>query len=262
MFWMMSANSKMYDHARSFSDYGYIDWRQKSKFQVNDIVFIYCTNPLKRVRYKCQVKKTDIPFSLIRDDEEYWSDKEEYQKSQKGKHFRLLLIEELDSDNLSLDQLKNNGLVAAPQGPIKIKQEVISYLEKIFRRSDIEFSPEVISENMDIYEGVRKTIQVNKYERSTVARTRCIEKHGVTCTICDFNFEKVYDYIGKGFIHVHHIVPIHTIGENYKINYETDLIPVCPNCHAMLHKKFGDNVVSISELKKLVRHNNTIRLST
>jgi len=256
---MMSANSEMYDHARSFSDYGFIDWRQgKNKFQTGDVVFIYCTNPVKRVRYKCEVKETDIPFSLIRDDEEYWSDKEEHQKSQEGKYFKLQLLEEVDSDKLSLASLKINGLVAAPQGPIKIKPGVLSYLEQIFSRSDMEFSPDVISESMEVYEGIRKTIQVNKYERSTVARARCIENRGTTCTICGFDFEKVYGEVGKGFIHVHHIVPIHTIGENYKINYETDLIPVCPNCHAMLHKKFGDREVSISELKNLIRHNKRI----
>jgi 5-methylcytosine-specific restriction protein A len=27
------------------------------------------------------------------------------------------------------------------------------------------------------------------------------------------------------------------IGPNYQINPEKDLIPVCPNCHAMLHRK-------------------------
>jgi len=50
-------------------------------------------------------------------------------------------------------------------------------------------------------------------------------------------FEEVYGEIGIGFIHVHHLVPISEIGTSYKIDPVKDLIPVCPNCHAMIHKR-------------------------
>lgn len=63
------------------------------------------------------------------------------------------------------------------------------------------------------------------------------------------DFEKKYGELGKGFIHIHHIVPISTKkGEIHKINPENSLIPVCPNCHAMLHK----GKVSIKKLKEIV----------
>lgn len=48
--------------------------------------------------------------------------------------------------------------------------------------------------------------------------------------------EKQYGNIGKGFIHVHHLVPLSAIKQDYQLNPNTDLIPVCPNCHAMLHR--------------------------
>jgi 5-methylcytosine-specific restriction protein A len=47
----------------------------------------------------------------------------------------------------------------------------------------------------------------------------------------------VYGELGKNFIHVHHVIEISTIKKEYEIDYKTDLMPVCPNCHAMLHKK-------------------------
>lgn len=50
-------------------------------------------------------------------------------------------------------------------------------------------------------------------------------------------FEKVYGEAGKGLIHIHHVVPISSIKAEYQIDYEKDLIPVCPNCHAMIHRK-------------------------
>jgi 5-methylcytosine-specific restriction enzyme A len=43
--------------------------------------------------------------------------------------------------------------------------------------------------------------------------------------------------IGKGFIHVHHLTQLSDIGQGYEVDPVKDLRPVCPNCHAMLHKK-------------------------
>lgn len=75
MNWLISANSKIYDHASSFEHYGYIDWRQnRTRYSVGDIVFIYCTQPAKRVRYKCSVEQIGMSFAEIRDDKEYWLD--------------------------------------------------------------------------------------------------------------------------------------------------------------------------------------------
>lgn len=86
-------------------------------------------------------------------------------------------------------------------------------------------------------EGMKKTIVVNSYERNPKARQQCIDHWQAICQVCSFDFEKVYGAIGKGFIHVHHIVPISQIGEAYEIDPVKDLVPVCPNCHAMLHRE-------------------------
>jgi len=61
--------------------------------------------------------------------------------------------------------------------------------------------------------------------------------------------------IGNEFIHVHHLTPIHKIGKEYKVDYKNDLIPVCPNCHSMLHRKFNGNEPTIDELKKMINGN-------
>jgi 5-methylcytosine-specific restriction protein A len=41
----------------------------------------------------------------------------------------------------------------------------------------------------------------------------------------------------------------------YEIDVEHDLFPVCPNCHAMLHRKKG-STLSIEELKQIIQQNN------
>ncbi|PEM90667.1 HNH endonuclease [Bacillus toyonensis] len=100
-------------------------------------------------------------------------------------------------------------------------------------------------------EGATKQVSVNVYERNPVARRKCIEHYGCSCVICDFNFEKTYGELGKDFIHVHHLKELHTIGEEYEVDPITDLRPVCPNCHAMLHKK--KPAYTIEELKALIK---------
>ncbi|HAS6359668.1 TPA: hypothetical protein I7232_22170, partial [Vibrio vulnificus] len=85
-------------------------------------------------------------------------------------------------------------------------------------------------------EGKQTTSVATRYERNALARKLCLEFHGYSCKICDFNFEKVYGARGNGFIHVHHIKPLSEISREHVVDPEADLVPVCPNCHAMLHR--------------------------
>jgi hypothetical protein len=102
-------------------------------------------------------------------------------------------------------------------------------------------------------EGGKKTVVVNRYERSNAAREMCINHWKNSCSVCKMEFEKVYGEIGKGFIHVHHLKPISQIGKTYKVDPIKDLIPICPNCHAMIHKKRPEPF-KIEELKeKLIK---------
>ena len=84
-------------------------------------------------------------------------------------------------------------------------------------------------------EGGQYMDRVKRYERSRINRAACIEVNGDSCKICGFNFGKIYGEYGEGFIHVHHITPVAQVNESYSPNPATDLIPVCPNCHSMLH---------------------------
>lgn len=87
------------------------------------------------------------------------------------------------------------------------------------------------------FEGGAKEVTSRRYERNRVNRQLCLSENGYSCKICGFDFEKVYGELGSQFIHVHHIVPVSGMKEEYLLNPRTDLIPVCPNCHAMLHRE-------------------------
>ncbi|AWB65882.1 HNH endonuclease [Saccharobesus litoralis] len=94
----------------------------------------------------------------------------------------------------------------------------------------------VYPDEVEFIEGKVIQTYINKYERSASARQKAIVVHGVNCIVCDFNFEEMYGSLGTGFIHIHHLIDLSEIGSEYSLNVETDLVPVCPNCHAMLHK--------------------------
>jgi len=59
-------------------------------------------------------------------------------------------------------------------------------------------------------------------------------------------------YLAKGFIHVHHLKPLATIGENYEVNPIDDLRPVCPNCHAVIHMR--KEPYTIDEVRNMLQH--------
>ena len=96
----------------------------------------------------------------------------------------------------------------------------------------------------------RKRIGLHvSYERSPKNRERAMEIHGTVCKVCGFDFDKIYgeDY-AEGYIQIHHLKPLSEYeGE---VDPETDLVPLCANCHAMAHRR--KIVTAIKELKALI----------
>jgi 5-methylcytosine-specific restriction protein A len=110
--------------------------------------------------------------------------------------------------------------------------------------------PEVLPANREYYEGAVRRIAVNAYERDPRARAECLRSHGTKCKVCDLSFEERYGPIGKDFIHVHHLKPLSTLRQASHLDPVKDLVPVCPNCHAMLHT--SEPPLSVEELKEVL----------
>ena len=60
--------------------------------------------------------------------------------------------------------------------------------------------------------------------------------------------EVTYGSIARGFIHVHHVVPLSRRKRSYTVNPKLNLIPLCPNCHAVTH--LADPPLSLELLKR------------
>ncbi|MEZ8157169.1 HNH endonuclease [Vibrio splendidus] len=136
---------------------------------------------------------------------------------------------------------------------VTIQKQVDCYRAKLAQQV---YPDEVSNQPLEFTEGAVKQVTINAYERNPKARAACIAKHGTICQVCDLNFESKYGKIGKGFIHVHHKVDLATISESYQVDPINDLIPVCPNCHAMLHTE--KPAMDIGKLKQILATTNVI----
>lgn len=111
--------------------------------------------------------------------------------------------------------------------------------------------PDEVPADVVYREGAVKIVSVNAYERNPKARARCIEAWGTRCGACGIDFGEFYGEIGEGFIHVHHLRPLGEIAGEYEINPIHDLRPVCPNCHAIIHRQ--EPPLSVERLAQLLR---------
>lgn len=152
----------------------------------------------------------------------------------------------LQAISLHIDYYQN----VSKRNVVLLRLILEEYLEK-YQVSYDEYFDEEIEKDKILIEGLTKQITVNIYERNPIARSKCIEHFGAVCKVCDFDFEQKYGVIGKGFIHVHHILDLSLIKKEYEVDFKKDLVPVCPNCHAMLHKR--KPAFQIDELRKLLQ---------
>ena len=91
-------------------------------------------------------------------------------------------------------------------------------------------------------EGEIKEMHIAKCERNPKLRKACIEYYmaqnegRIACVACGMAFGDVYGEIGEGYIEVHHLNPISQIEGVHAVDPKMDLVPLCANCHAMIHR--------------------------
>lgn len=110
--------------------------------------------------------------------------------------------------------------------------------------------PDEPSKEAGYSEGAVIEVKVNRYERSTGARAACISHYGAICHGCGMDFGVRYGERGRDFIHVHHLLPLKQIKRAYKVDPIAHLRPICPNCHAMIHRR--EPMLSLEELRAII----------
>ena len=182
--------------------------------------------------------------------------------------FRVLIDFEvlLNSDKepiLTTDILKVGNLSQQQWTPqssgISVKPELVYELEAVWfdflATQKIRFNPFAPTENQSqqtYNEGTATQVTQTRYERNPFAREQCLKYYGYKCSVCEFDFESYYGELGSNFIHVHHLTQIAVVKKEYSVDPIKDLRPVCPNCHAMLHRK--NPPLAIEELKSRIKN--------
>jgi 5-methylcytosine-specific restriction enzyme A len=166
----------------------------------------------------------------------------------------ILLYDELEA--ISTDQMWS-----PPASGERIEEEVAAKLEAEWERltGAVEGGPSGRSGERGartLREGAVKQTQGTRYERNPEARRLCIVNHGVSCVVCGFNFGECYGEVGKGYIHVHHLMPLSEISGEHDVDPVEDMRPICPNCHAMVHQKSPP--YTIEKIKEII----TVRRSS
>lgn len=99
-------------------------------------------------------------------------------------------------------------------------------------------------------EGALKTVRTNRYERDRRNRAVAIAIHGTACKGCGLEMGTRYGSVAAGFVEIHHITPVSQLGAGYVIDPVRDLVPLCPNCHAVVHRR--DPPLTVSEVELLL----------
>lgn len=102
----------------------------------------------------------------------------------------------------------------------------------------------------EFIEGKERSRVQTYVERNPRLRAEALRQHGTRCAACGFDFGEKYGRLGEGYIEIHHLFPVSEYGGERKVNPITDLVPLCSNCHRMIHKP--ETALSIEELKWII----------
>lgn len=158
-------------------------------------------------------------------------------------HFIWILRPEL---KIAIDELIQENKISFNNEDMK---EVITIPEEITEK-----------QSQQLKEGAKYKITINTYERNPKAKQECIEYYKklnngrIICQICGFDFGSFYGKEVERLINVHHLKPLHEIGEEYEIDAINDLIPIRPNCHLVVHSR--ELAYTPDEVKKMIKKGN------
>ena len=266
--WLIPVDPDVYAIDRAFLELPHIYWAKNNyDYQIDDIIYLYVSDPIGKIKYSFKVIDYAENSELPERDKDYWLNKEAL-SSYNGTYFIIEPIKAVDRKTLSRKYLIEQNLISAKdtlqshkttkpvQGKsaynVNAHQILFNFIEEEFLEiKQPDYPDEANLESPRFSEGKKIKITVNGYERCPKARAECIAIHGSRCYVCKMSFEFTYGSFAKDFIHVHHIKPLYTIGEEYEVDAKEDLIPVCPNCHAMLHKTENEIPMTVEKLRLL-----------
>ncbi len=123
--WIIAGNPDKYDVIGAFRKLGAIDWRQSVNVAVGDIIYIYVSNTVRAIKFKCKVNAVNKTVPNIEDSK--FNKSGEFDGSG-GRYMELEMLEEFSTKLFQKNALEQHGF-RSPQGPMRVSAEVKEYLD-------------------------------------------------------------------------------------------------------------------------------------
>ncbi len=151
--WIIAGNPDKYDVVGAFRELGSIDWVQSANIAVGDIVYIYVSNTVRAIQFKCKVNAVNKAIPTI--DDHKFNKSGEFDGS-KGRYMELEMIEEFSTGLFEKRMLEQHGF-KSPMGPVRVSAKVKEYLDIVQKLLHVE---EMNPDSHDAtYELIREVIK-------------------------------------------------------------------------------------------------------
>ena len=177
-YWLISSNDNIFRLEDFLTDNQSVDWQGSFSPKKGDVVFIYRTKPVQRICYMMEVSEINIPYKNTINDINYWGEKHTPKGATNPEelYHRLKLLGRTTSQSLHITELQKRGMKGVPQGPRKLYGSLLEYVLDVFMVSQTDYDE--IPNPETVFEGAKREIVVNRYERNREAREKCIAAHG------------------------------------------------------------------------------------
>jgi predicted HNH restriction endonuclease len=156
-------------------------------------------------------------------------------------------------ETIPIDRINNYWRHGTRQISFDIYENILSLAQvDIFHNSLIERSNDELETKLIYEDGTPRMVWSTRYERNPRLRRLAVQAHGVICMACKFDFGVVYGTHGQDYIHVHHCKPISTTSTIRYVDPKLDMVVLCANCHAMVHRRKA-RLLSLAELKEILQ---------
>lgn len=130
--WIFISSTKQFRMHDWLSCNEYVEYVQRNKVEVGDIVYLYTTAPVQRIEYKMIVDRINVPYDEMIDDSAYSlnpspiANKEDF-------YVRLKLIKKVETPLLHLNFLREYGLRSCMQSASIVSGDLLDYIETKFQ---------------------------------------------------------------------------------------------------------------------------------
>ncbi|OOB80263.1 MAG: hypothetical protein BEN19_05830 [Epulopiscium sp. Nuni2H_MBin003] len=221
----------------------YIEDNKKS----NPLTLVQSKNSTKEENVKKEnvkkeiVKKENVKKEIVKEEEKSkksWKENDDLDDEERLDAFLDELFNE-DEDTLEIDE--------------EPSLEDLNEIEKLLHDPFVNTPSKTAVEKMcrKPFETVKKPDETIQKEKWNELKKACLEYYGASCEICSIDYGYTYGDKFEKLMDVHNLKSTTKEWDNLDVNPEKDLIPICHNCHTILHSKFPN--YTVEQVKEMLK---------